>query len=81
MDAGSAHGCLFFRVEAAHASFGLPQGSLGTTYLVYVRGGLRRGGLMPAQGFAHARNGQGCRQIEAVNATVLPRGASSKLHG
>ena len=29
---------------------------------------------MPTYGFAHARNGQGCRQIEATNATVLPRG-------
>ena len=36
--------------------------------------------LTPACGFAHARNGQGCRQIEAVNATVLPKGALRKFH-
>ena len=28
-----------------------------------------------------ARNGRGCRQIEAVNATVLTRGALRKFHG
>ena len=32
-------------------------------------------GVPPASGFAHARNGRGCRQIKAVNATVLPRAA------
>ena len=37
--------------------------------------GLRHGGLTPACGSAHARHGRGCREIEAVNATVLPRGA------
>ena len=36
---------------------------------------------MPACGSAHARNGRGCRQIEAVNATVLPRGALRNFHG
>ena len=39
------------------------------------QGHLRGGGLMSACSSAHARNGRGCRKIEAVNATVLPRGA------
>ena len=46
----------------------------------YTRG-LHRGGLTPACGFAHACNGRGCRQIEAVNATVLPRSAPINFHG
>ena len=37
--------------------------------------GLRRGGLTLTCGSAHARNGRGCRQIEAVKAKALPRGA------
>ena len=43
--------------------------------------GLRRGGLTPACGFAHVRNGRGCRQNEVVNAAVLPRGALRIFHG
>ena len=39
-----------------------------------------KGYSTPACGSAHARNGRGCRQIEAVNATVLPRGALRKFH-
>ena len=42
--------------------------------------GLRRGGLTPACDSAHARNGRGCRQIEVVNAAVLPRGALRMFH-
>ena len=37
-------------------------------------------GLTPFCGSAHARNGRGYKQIEAVNATVLPRGALRKFH-
>ena len=44
---------------------------------MYLQGGLRRDGLTPAGGSAHARSG--CMrtgvQLEAVSATVLPRGA------
>ena len=43
--------------------------------------GLRRGGLMPACSFLHVRNGRGCRPIEAVYATVLPRRALKRFHG
>ena len=43
--------------------------------------GLRRGGLTAACGFAYARNGRGCTQIKAVNATLLPRGALRNFHG
>ena len=47
----------------------------------YITRGLRRGGLTPACSSAHARNGRGCRQIEAVSSIVLPRGALRKVHG
>ena len=33
---------------------------------------------MPALAPAHARSGRGCRQIEAVDATVLPSSALKK---
>ena len=41
-----------------------------------VRGGIRRGGLTPAlaPSMPVYRNYRGCGQIEAVNATALPRG-------
>ena len=50
---------------------------------IYVcdKRGLNRGGLTPACGVAHARDGRGCRPIEAVNGTVLPRGALRTFHG
>ena len=42
----------------------------GTTLVSYYQvsdtRGLRRGGLTPGCGFVHARNGRGCRQIEAA---------------
>ena len=40
---------------------------------------LRRGGLTPACGFAHARNGRACGQIEPISATVLPKRCTKKL--
>ena len=49
-------------------------------HVCYTRGP-RRGRLMPACGSAHARNGRGCRKIESINATVLPRGARRNLNG
>ena len=42
--------------------------------------GLRRGGLTSACGSVHARNSRGCRKIEPINATVLPRGTLRKFH-
>ena len=39
-----------------------------------IQAGLRRGGLTPACGFAHARYDRGCHwQTEAVSATSQPR--------
>ena len=52
--------------------------SINSNFVQSTRG-LRRGGLTPACGFAHARNGRGCRtQIETVcdNTAKLPRVAA-----
>ena len=49
-----------------------------TWYLVpgtwYNTWGLRRGGLMPTCGSAHARSGRGCRKIEPVSTTEYCQG-------
>ena len=45
---------------------------------IYVRG-LNRGGLTPASDSAYAR--RGCRTIEPVSATVLPKGALVNSYG
>ena len=41
-----------------------------------IKKGLRSGGLTSAAGSALTRNGRGCRLIEAVNATMMPRGVA-----
>ena len=42
---------------------------------------IRRGGLTPAISSAHAGNGRGCRKIDPISATVLPRGNRSNFIG
>ena len=42
---------------------------------------LRRSRMTLAYGFARAHNGRGFRKNEAVNATVLPRGAFIIFYG
>ena len=51
--------------------------------LYCIQGGASPCGPTPACGFAHACNSRGCRQIVAVNATilVLPRNAIRIFHG
>ena len=51
-----------------------------TAAIRYTKG-FHRGGLTPTCGFTHACNGRECGRIEAVNATVLPRGALRQFHG
>ena len=58
----------------------LPTWGLANTFASNTRG-LGHDGLMPACGFAHACNGRACRQIEAVNTTVLPRDTLRQFHG
>ena len=64
-----------------------PSTDSGISYILYtIQKGLRRGGLTPACGSAHARNARGCRQTEAVNwtgttATVLARGGNQSTFG
>ena len=41
----------------------------------------RRGGMTPACGSGHAGNGRGCRKIESISATVLPRGVRRNFYG
>ena len=54
---------------------------LRSMYISYIHTRrIRRCGLTPANGYAHARNGRTCREIEATNAKVLPKGASIKSH-
>ena len=43
--------------------------------------GLRRGRMPPTCGSPHAGNGRGCKKIELMTATVLPRGARRFSHG
>ena len=56
-----------------HSATGADGVCSGVLYSVDM--GARRGGLTPACGSAHVRDGRGCRKIEATSATVLPRGA------
>ena len=48
-------------------------------FVIYTRG-LHLSGLTSGCGSSHTCNGRRCGQIEAVNATVLPRGALKKFH-
>ena len=56
----------------------------GEHFLIILYGsksGLRRGGLTPASASAHGGDGRGCRKIEPISATVLPRDARRIFHG
>ena len=66
--------CLFLQVLYRLPGESKPQHLIMSCSYYYYKGVSPRRGLTTGCGLAHARCGRGCRQIEAVNPTVLARG-------
>ena len=56
-----------------------PVRALASSIYIYVQGGPRR--AKARLRLRASPNGGGCRKIQTVNATVLPRGALRSFHG